>query len=349
MSTKHDIDVQKLDTETVKNEAREIGFDLVGVADAEVIAENPPPGANDITPEDLVHGAASVIALADRTTHGASSIRDGEQTPRRRTADYANNTALGVLEEKMLDLLYYLEDNGHPSLTVQPEMTRSRQYDQMDEGPLSLPHVAVEAGLGTLGLNLQLLTPEYGPRVILGAIVTTADLEPDGIREEALCEGAKCGRCLLASPGDAVEYFDLSVEDARPYTEPWGFHKLLDRAEVALDTDSSDELQNALMDPDTMMIWQSMLRGAGVYTGSTRMADVCPVGEDYDRIREIQRDIPEATDEKRERLANLRRREAKGELPEASESYQKHRRWIGDLDIDYSDRDTDGFIWDYEE
>lgn len=345
MSTRWDVDVEDVTAEDVKEKGEELGLDLVGIADADVVAENPPPGDNDTTPDDIVTGAASVVVVATRTTHGASSIPDAEQTPARRIADFANEVAMDDLEDKALDLLFYLEDRGHPSLVVSPEMTRTRQHDQMDEGPLSLPHVAVEAGLGTLGLNLQLITPEYGPRVILGAIVTTADLEPDGIPEEPLCEGAECGRCLLASPGDAVGYFELDAEAERPFTEPWGYDKILERAELALDADDAEEIEDVIMSRDTMMIWQSMLRGVGIYTGSTRGADVCPVGEDFERIEEVQRDVPEATEEKRERLAALRERERDGDLPEAAETYRKHRRWIGDLSPDYADRE--GVDFDY--
>lgn len=347
MSTRWDVEVSDLAAEDLKRKAEDLRIDLVGIADAETIAENPPPGANDTTPDDVVHGAASVIAIADRTTHGASSITDGQQTPGRRTADFANELAIEDLEEKALDLVFFLEDHGHPSLMVSPELSRTRQYDQLDEGPLSLPHVAVEAGLGTLGLNLQLLTPEYGPRVVLGAVVTTADLEPDGIREEALCHGAECGRCLLASPGDSVGYFDLDPEAERPYTEPWGYDKILERAELALDADSPEEMEEVIMSRDTMMIWQSMLRGVGIYTGSTRMADVCPVGEDYDRIADVQREIPEATEEKWDRLREYRERERDGEFPDAAETYRAHRRWMGDLSPDYGDRD--GLDFDYLE
>lgn len=334
MSADWDVEVTDLTADAVKAEAAAIGLDLCGIADADVVTEHPPPGDNDTTPDDLVSGAASIVVVADRRTYGTASIKDAEQTPGRRQADYANQYGIMRLEEKMLDLLYFLEDHGHPSLTVTPEVTRTRQYDALDDGPLSLPHVAVEAGLGTLGLNLQLLTPEFGPRVILGAVVTTADLEPDGRREQALCAGAKCGRCLLASPGDAVRHFDLDADAEREYTEPFGYDALLNHAEEAFRKETTEEREEYLLkNRDTMMLWQSMLRGAGVYTGSTRMEDVCPVGSDYERIAERQRDIPEATAEKRERLAELRRAERDGELPE---TYEAHRRWIGELDLDYS-------------
>ncbi len=52
--------------------------------------------------------------------------------------------------------------------------------------------------------------------------------------------------------------------------------------------------------PDTLMIWQSMLRGVGIYSGCTRCYDVCPVGADYEtHLRSVQEEIAEATDEKR--------------------------------------------------
>jgi hypothetical protein len=70
------------------------------------------------------------------------------------------------------------------------------------------------------------------------------------------------------------------------------------------------------------MIWQSMLRGVGIYSGCTRCYDVCPVGADYEaHLRSAQEEIAEATDEKRARLAHMR--------GAASASPREHGRWIG--------------------
>ena len=56
---------------------------------------------------------------------------------------------------------------------------------------LSLPHAAVEAGLGTLGLNLQLLTPEFGPRVLLTAVLCSVDVECDQPMDRQRCASAR--------------------------------------------------------------------------------------------------------------------------------------------------------------
>lgn len=335
----YEIDIEELSSEDVKQKGEQLGLDLVGIADAEVIESNPPPGANDTKPSDILHGAASVVVVARHSSLGGSSVGWDD-----RNAHHSDQIGLKELELNTLDLLYFLEDHGHPSIMVPAQTARSKQYDQLNEGPLSLPHAAVEAGLGTLGLNLQLLTPEYGPRVALGAIVTTADLEPDERREKALCEGAECGRCLLACPGDAIDHFDTSVEDCRPFSEPWGFDKFLDHAEEIMDAGSVEERQELMQSPDSLMVWQSMIHGVGVNTGCTRCEDVCPVGEDYEAIAEVNEQIEEETEEKRERLADLRRAELADNLPE---NFERHQRWIGSLETEYDERGDD-LTFDFE-
>lgn len=338
MSTEYDITVEDLTAEAVKAEADALDIDLVGIADAETVADHPPPGTHEPDLGSLLYGAASVVVVARRTAAGASSV-DWDD----RNAHHSAQIGISELELATLDLLYFIEDHGHPSIMVPVQAARSKLYDGMHEGPLSLPHVAVEAGLGTLGLNLQLLTPEYGPRVVLGAIVTTADLEPDERITDGLCIGAECGRCLLSCPGDAIDHFDLRVEDCRPHAEPWGFDRFLDYAEEVMDADSVEERQSLLQSTDSLMVWQSMIHGAGVNTGCTNCADVCPVGDDYDRIREATAEVEEATDAKRERLADLRRAELESDLPDGLAA---HERWIGAIDTDYADPGDD-LTYDY--
>jgi len=54
-------------------------------------------------------------------------------------------------------------------------------------------HTAEKTGLGKIGKNNILITPEYGPRVRLQSTITTAPLEPDPMIEEEICI---CKRCL---------------------------------------------------------------------------------------------------------------------------------------------------------
>jgi epoxyqueuosine reductase len=56
--------------------------------------------------------------------------------------------------------VYWLEDAGYPALIVPPTHVDPWRYDGEPKAHqktlISLTHAAVEAGLGPLGLNLQL-------------------------------------------------------------------------------------------------------------------------------------------------------------------------------------------------
>jgi epoxyqueuosine reductase QueG len=174
----------------------------------------------------------------------------------------------------------------------------------------------------------MLLTPEYGPRVILTAVLTSAELEPDKRMTKPLCLGEECGRCLMACPADAILQWGLDKKKCAPYASPHGFSHLVSHVGNILHADSVDKQVELLRSGDSFNLWQSILRGVGAYTGCTRCVDVCPVGQDYaQHLQDIQEDIPEATPEKTARLAEMKRRRTAGEKIEGLE---RSRRWIGE-------------------
>src|SRR5215472_16942054 len=159
----------------IKAKARALGADLVGIADGVALERNPPDPRSPRRPSDITDlDCGRVIVLAKRVSRGSARITAWND----RHKYYNDELALTRLEEASLELVYWLEDNGYPAIIVPP--THSDPWTFQDGKPtkhlstlLSLPHAAVEAGLGTLGLNLQLLTPEYGPRVVLTAVLSS--------------------------------------------------------------------------------------------------------------------------------------------------------------------------------
>src|SRR5262249_23988035 len=267
-------------TAAVKAKGRALGTDLVGIAGGAVLDENPPAPARPQTPSGITSDdSKSVIVLARRLLTGINRLRGHDD----RHKQYSTELVLTDLEEIELKLVYFLEDAGFPSITVPPVHFDPRHYDPKGDtrGPLSLAHAAVEAGLGTLGLNLMLLTPEYGPRVMLGAVLTSAELEPDRPLTEALCPGEACGRCLLAPlacPADAIGQWTLDKERCAPLASPYGFTYLMGHVERLVNAERDEQL-TLLKSKESFMSWQSILRGVGVYSGCTRCVDVCPVGQ----------------------------------------------------------------------
>ncbi len=76
----------------------------------------------------------------------------------------------------------------------------------------SYKHAAVLAGLGTLGRNSLLITPEFGPRVRLTCLLTEAPLEETPPMQQDLCLG--CDACIGVCPAQAIQ----KPEPGQPYT-----------------------------------------------------------------------------------------------------------------------------------
>ena len=188
--------------------------------------------------------------------------------------------------------------------------------------------VAIEPIPRALGLNLQLLTPEFGPRVLLTAVLVSVEVECDRRREEALCLGPTCGRCLQACPGDTVKHWDRDWQECDTYRSPYGFKKLTGQIEAIMQADTPTAKADLLRSETSFNLWQSILRGSGAITGCRRCADVCPVGEDYEALLKDALDaIPEATPAKQGRLDDMQRDEGEAK---PGEPYEASRRWIGE-------------------
>ena len=304
-----------LSSSDVKTKALSLGADLVGIADGAAI------DASHLTELD----AGRVIVLAKRLNEGVARIRRWDD----RHKYYNDELALTHLEETSLELVYWLEDCGYPALIVPPTHVDPSKYEnaQAHLAPLlSLPHAAVEAGLGTLGLNLQLLTPPFGPRVILAAVLCSVDVECDRPMEQALCKGPACGRCLKTCPGDAVQHWGRDWQACDRHRSPHGFAQLTGHLERIIKEENPGKRKELLRSEDSFNLWQSILRGAGVVTGCRRCADVCPVGDDYEKmLADALEEIPENTPAKEARLAEM--------LKSGSSTYEAQKRFIGFLKV----------------
>lgn len=320
---------EPISADDIRAKARALGADLVGIADSAEINANPPDPKDPRVPADVSdHDADRVIIVAKRLSAGVTRIPRWNE----RHKYYNDELTTTVLEEITLELVLWLEQKGYPALIIPPSHVdpwryQGDPYEHM-KPMLSLEHAAVEAGMGTLGLNRQLLTPEYGPRVMLAGVLSSAPVEAGTRMEQALCLGPECGRCLTACPGDVIGHWDRDWAACDRYRSPHGFQHLTEFLTGIMTAGDPNTQKEMLRSEDSFNLWQSILRGAGVITGCRRCQDVCPVGADYEMLRDALDEIPEATEEKRARLDAMQAAEAEGSLPE---TYAEHRRWIGSL------------------
>jgi epoxyqueuosine reductase QueG len=107
-----------------------------------------------------------------------------------------------------LQLSLYLEGLGFSAAPV-PSYAPLIFRGVEPRGILSLKHAAWLAGLGAFGRSGMVYHPSYGARLRLGAVVTTAELEPARPVNGSPCP-EDCRECLESCPSGALsdEGFD---------------------------------------------------------------------------------------------------------------------------------------------
>jgi epoxyqueuosine reductase QueG len=141
-------------------------------------------------------------------------------------------------------------------------------------GAVSLRHVAEAAGLGVLGRNNLLLAPDLGPRLRLGAVVTTAPLDPDKPLGVDLC--GNCEACIAVCPADALS------EPGRTHTGrcvrqifPHGLNRLITYLTESLNK-PREEIKESFVDPNFWNFYQSLQ--VGLQYGCHACINACPIG-----------------------------------------------------------------------
>ena len=312
---------RSLKAEAVKERARQLGADLVGICSAATINVNPPDPQWPQTPEHIWEECRSLVVLAQRLPWGMFRAQD------RVSRQYLPHLILGRLDGLALRLSYYIEDQGSCAFPA-PSGHTDTDLKKGAYGPLSLRHVAIEAGLGTLGLNLSLLTPEYGPRVYVTAVLTDAELAPDDKLRKRLCLGVSCARCLMACPADAVEHWGLNKRSCSAYAQQYGVGAILSHADKILDAETIEQRRKLIRSLDTVNYLGALLTGTGAYGGCPRCLEVCPAGEDYaPHLKDRHTQIPERTEAKEMRWQEISQVEQKGEVIRGLEV---SKRWIGE-------------------
>ncbi len=282
-----------LTTEAVKAAARGIGFDLVGVAACHRLEAAAPLASR---PSAVSGQMRSVVVVGKRILGGLMAARHLG------TKQFWGGRALKRLDEMACRLADWIERRGGAAMVVSSLAMDCAGRGPEDvtpagQGSLLLRLAAVDAGLGTLGLNTMLLTPEFGPRVHLGGVLTDQVLEPGTPLGGELCLGlAECGRCAAICPEDAIprraraaaplaQVRGLDCAACARSAQPYGPAAFTAHLARIFGTPPGDDLWKAIKTRLSGEMWQEMLMvKEGAFTGCAECVQVCPVGADYARF-----------------------------------------------------------------
>jgi ferredoxin len=308
------------DAAAVKRRAIELGADLAGIASAATLNAFPPDPRWPQTPERISPYVKSVIVLVQRIPAGAFRTRTNVPV------QYMDMLVLRKMDKVAYRLADELERLGHPTFVTAAQET-DWNYKRASYGRLSTRHLGVEAGLGTLGLEVNILTPEFGPRVYLTGILTELELEPNERITEQVCIGESCSRCLHSCPPNAVLHWGIDKRACATEAQEFGFMTMLQFMERVIDAPPSQRAQ-MLKTRDLFGFWQGLLRVVGSFGDCPRCLAVCPVGNDYHaHLGELQKVIPEKTPEKV--ALGKAYKEARVSGAEVSGLNEWNIRWVG--------------------
>ncbi|MDH5483173.1 MAG: 4Fe-4S binding protein [Candidatus Bathyarchaeota archaeon] len=163
-----------MNSENLKKKVLEWGACIVGFADLE--------GVLPKRVEPLKIGVSIIVRLSDVII---DEIRNGP------TPTYAHHyrTVNQLLDSMAIKSSNLIQSWGYKAL---PIPASQKVNDKKLEGLISHKMVATRAGLGWIGKNALLITPQYGPRVRLVSVLTDAPL-----RTSQPISESKCGKCLL--------------------------------------------------------------------------------------------------------------------------------------------------------
>jgi len=311
---------KSVSAEAVKQIARDLGAHLVGIASAATLNRFPPDPKWPQTPERVAPNAKSVIVIGNRVPVA------GFRCKSQHVYSYLNLRVLRRADRIAKAISDRLEADGHPC-TVTPSNSTVWEIKYGTYGHLSLRHLAVEAGLGTLGLEINLLTPEYGPRVNFAAIVTELELEPDKPMTEQVCIGESCSRCLYACPTDAVKHFGLDKRACATAAQITGFPNFMALCFKAARGGRADQ-EKFVNSRNFFQFWRGWTGVTGSYGTCPRCEAVCPVGNDYHlHLADVQKVIPETTPAKIEKAKRFQAARKGGEKVDGLSEW--NRRWVG--------------------
>ena len=191
----------------IEKVTKEKGADLFGFADVSLF---PDGKDNKWNPRYYLPDARNVIVLGLKIVDALWDRLTGDYDVHSTNAvSYLMNYNYNLLDLMAVQTARFIEELGYDAYPVQAR-TMSKK-ENVFIGYFPFKEAALLAGLGSFGKHDLIVTPEFGPRVRLVAIITDLGIEGEGSRKpvprqsvEELC--GSCSLCIDRCPVHALGY-----------------------------------------------------------------------------------------------------------------------------------------------
>lgn len=222
----------KITAQEIKAAAKRMGADIVGIGSIDRWSTAP----IQMDPKQIMPKAKSVIALGFRVLRGSlRGIEEGTYFSNYSAMGYGGITYL-YMPMTVINLSKMIEDAGYEAVPMGHQSDwraidnvgyLRNDYSRPIAPGKAAPDVMINlriagflCGLGEIGYSKMLLTPEFGPRVRVGVIITELELEADPIIEPGtLCN--RCMACVRECPGNCIPKDRTIKENVGGYDLEW--------------------------------------------------------------------------------------------------------------------------------
>ena len=181
--------VNELTSGIVKEYGSDAGAAVVGIAASKDFDLAP----DGFKPSDNLEKCLSVIVLGVPFPKESLSGTPNEYTDTR-------NEMCRRMDAISKDVAKHIKADGHKAKAI--SSIGGKWVNGFSHGHISLKHAAELAGLGVIGKNYLLMSPEHGSLLWFAAVLTDAELDPDKKAEYSLCDD--CNKCVDACPSKAL-------------------------------------------------------------------------------------------------------------------------------------------------
>lgn len=222
-----------LTKEQVKQYAKNLGADIVGIASMDRFEGVP----KQMDPRYIMPEAKSMIVMGFRVMRGSlRGIEEGTFFSNYAAMGYGGLTYM-YIPMTVINLCKIIEDEGYEAIPlghqsdwrgIDNDGNLRENYSKPVSPDKPQPDIMLHlricgylAGLGEIGYSKMFLTPEFGPRLRLGVVLTELELEPDPIYDgPELCN--KCMACVRECPGGAISSKKTVKVNLAGHDVEWG-------------------------------------------------------------------------------------------------------------------------------
>jgi epoxyqueuosine reductase len=209
-------------TSRVKELATCLGATDVGIVTGESLSGGPPSA--DLTYVLPEAKSAITFSLPLNQDHIEPYLQKKDRRSYEKDNIRTNTLATGI----SFEIASYLSQKGFPSVGLTANLvyrtdTPNGAFDE--KPPISHRYLAVRAGIGYFGLSGNVITNKHGAAIILGSLVTSAELIPtDPLQpDDNYCDG--CRLCMASCAAGYMNPDETTVISLGGIDFPYAKHK----------------------------------------------------------------------------------------------------------------------------